>query len=185
MSLLLRLFLVVVAAAFRPRLDVADDSRLTMIVLPNDLDLNLHMNNGRYLTVLDLGRLDFLLRAGLAPVLVRKRWQPLIGGTLIRYRFGLRAFQRYKIITRVLCWDDKWFYFEQLLITNTGLLITNTGIASIALSKALLRHRTGTVDPAGVLAVVDMERPSPAMPASVACWARAEESLHIEDEVKS
>jgi acyl-CoA thioesterase FadM len=178
MSLLLRLFLVVVATAFRPRLDVADDSRLTMIVLPNDLDLNLHMNNGRYLTVLDLGRLDFLLRAGLAPVLVRKRWQPLIGGTLIRYRFGLRAFQRFKIVTRVLCWDDKWFYFEQRFVTNTG-------IASIALSKALLRHRNGTVDPARVLAVVNMERPSPAMPASVACWARAEESLHIEEEVES
>ena len=31
-----------------------------MRVWPNDLDTNAHMNNGRYLTLMDLGRFDLM-----------------------------------------------------------------------------------------------------------------------------
>jgi acyl-CoA thioesterase FadM len=109
MNLFLRLFAVVISVAFRRRLKVNDVSQITLLVLPNDVDLNFHMNNGRYMTLLDLGRLDFLIRTGLGPVFLRNKWQPQIGGTLIRYRFGLRPFERFRILTRILCWDEKWF----------------------------------------------------------------------------
>lgn len=66
MNLALRLLIVIIGTAFRPRLAPDSISRIRGCVLPNDLDLNFHMNNGRYLTVLDLGRIDFLLRIGLA-----------------------------------------------------------------------------------------------------------------------
>ncbi len=42
-------------------------SVLTLRVLPNDLDPSLHMNNGRYLAIMDLGRIDLLIRSGIGP----------------------------------------------------------------------------------------------------------------------
>jgi acyl-CoA thioesterase FadM len=35
-------------------------------VLPNDIDINGHMNNGRYLTMLDLRIVEYFIRVGLA-----------------------------------------------------------------------------------------------------------------------
>src|SRR5271167_2729969 len=128
MNLVLRLLIMLATAKFRGPLALANTSRVRLRVLPNDLDLNLHMNNGRYLTVMDLGRIDFLTRAGSPLVFLRNRWRPLIGGTIIRYRFSLRAFERFEVATRILYWDEKWFYFEQR-VENTE------GVAAIALSK--------------------------------------------------
>ena len=54
MNLWLRLFLYFLRAPFRKKLQPPFDvSRLAFRVLPNDLDVNLHMNNGRYLTCVD------------------------------------------------------------------------------------------------------------------------------------
>ena len=173
LNLIFRLVAVLIAGAFRPRLGIDDSSHVTSFVLPNHLDLNLHMNNGRYLTVLDLGRLDFLIRAGLVKTFIRRRWQPLIGGTLIRYRFGLRPFQRFTIVTRVLSWDIKWFYFEQQIITDKG-------VAAIAISKGLAHDGNETVMPQKILKGIGVERPLPIIPAPVARWLEAEEALHVE-----
>jgi acyl-CoA thioesterase FadM len=176
MNLIIRLLIVLATAMFRGPLGLGDTSRVRLRVLPNDLDLNLHMNNGRYLTVMDLGRIDFLIRAGSPRLFLRNRWQPLIGGTIIRYRFGLRAFERFEVATRILCWDEKWFYFEQRVENSQG-------IAAIALSKALVRDRDGTVSPDSVLRSVGIaaERPDPAL--SVSRWLAAEDMLHVGERI--
>ena len=173
MNLIFRLLGVLIAAAFRPRLGIDDSSQVGSLVLPNDLDLNLHMNNGRYLTVLDLGRLDFLIRAGLVRTFIRQRWRPLIGGTLIRYRFGLRPFQRFTIVTRISSWDEKWFYFEQRIVTDKG-------VAAIAISKGLARDRNETIMPREILQRIGIERLSPDIPRAVSLWIEAENALHVE-----
>jgi hypothetical protein len=54
---------------------------LRFCVLLNDLDLNLHMNNGRYLSVCDLGKIDVMIRSGTASIAIRRKWRPLIGGS--------------------------------------------------------------------------------------------------------
>jgi acyl-CoA thioesterase FadM len=172
MNLILRLIIMLAVAPFRSRLSIGDVSRLTQFVLPNDLDLNLHMNNGRYLTVMDLGRLEFIIRARLVGVLLRNRWQPLIGGTLIRYRFALRPFQKFVIVSRVLWWDDKWFYFEQRMESAHG-------VAAIALAKGLFRSSTGTVSPEEVLRAGGMKERQPSLPDSIARWLEVEETLHL------
>jgi acyl-CoA thioesterase FadM len=38
---------------------------LNLRVWPNDIDFNLHLNNARYLSVMDYGRIHMLARAGL------------------------------------------------------------------------------------------------------------------------
>src|SRR3954469_20908042 len=115
MNLILRLIKVLVAALFGQRLDILDSSALTFRVWPNDLDIYLHMNNGRYLTVMDLGRTDLLIRWGLGGVMLgglggfrlKRRWMPVVGAATIQFRRSLSPFQRFRLHTRVLCWDEK------------------------------------------------------------------------------
>lgn len=173
MNLIFRLLLVLAGAGRRGRLNIEDTARVRTIALPNDLDFNMHVNNGRYLSLMDLGRIDFIVRAGLLRTLVKNRWSPVIGGTIVRYRFSLRAFDKFDIVTRVIGWDDKWFYFDQRLETEAG-------PAAIALAKALFREKSGTVSPARVLSAVGINRPSSALDKTLTQWLSADAMLHEE-----
>ena len=146
-----------------------------MRVLPNDLDLNMHLNNGRYLTIMDLGRIDLIVRAGLLPSLIRNRWLPVIGGTLIRYRFSLRPFERFDLTTRIVGWDEKWFQIEQKFEARNG-------TAAVALSKAVIRQGARTVSPAEVLHSIGIDRRVPPCSEAVRQWLAAEQLLHEEAE---
>ena len=49
----------------------AEIGRIRVTTLPTDIDLLRHMNNGRYLSLFDLGRWDLLVRTGLLDVMKR------------------------------------------------------------------------------------------------------------------
>jgi len=72
MNLYFRLLWIIVRSFFKPRIDFADKITLTLHILPNDLDINRHLNNGRYLTLLDLGSIDFFLRSGVLKRALRR-----------------------------------------------------------------------------------------------------------------
>jgi len=82
-------------------------------VLPTDLDLQRHVNNGVYLSMMDLARIDLLQRAGLLRRIQAKGWYPVVTAQTIQYRRSLTLFQRFEIVTRVLAWDDKTILLEQ------------------------------------------------------------------------
>ena len=90
MNLYLRLLIIFIASYFKPKIaDILATSVLRLRVWPNDLDLNVHMNNGRYLTIMDLGRLDLVLRTGLLKVMIRRGCLPVLSAASIRYRLPL------------------------------------------------------------------------------------------------
>src|SRR3712207_9518184 len=53
---------------------------------PWDLDVFGELNNGRALTLYDLGRLPWSARIGLTRVLRAQRWQIAVAGASVRYR---------------------------------------------------------------------------------------------------
>lgn len=164
---------------FRPGLgSVLDVSRLTFRVWPNDLDLNGHMNNGRYLTVADLGRLDLILRTKLWRLVRRHKGVPILAAAQIRYRLPLRPFERFALESRVVCWDERFVYLEQRFIHLKG--PTQGAVAAIALLKGGFydKSRKGVIPTAEMLGEMgESSLASPDMPAYVADWLRAEGSL--------
>ena len=82
-------------------------------VQPQDLDTNLHMNNGRFLTLMDLGRLDFLSQTGLLWPVTRQRYLVVLGASQMVYLRSLQLWQRFTLHTRLESWDDKWFVMAQ------------------------------------------------------------------------
>ena len=147
----------------RRRRDPLAPSVLTFRVLPNDLDPNWHMNNGRYLTIMDLGRFDLTLHTGLMALILRRRWMPVLGGATIEYQRSLRPFQRYTLTTRVVGWDEKWLYMEQLFESEGRRVAT-------ALVKGIVVGRAGNVPTAEVMRELGIDLPSPPFPAHLQAW---------------
>ena len=94
MNLYLRLIWIIIRSFFKPPIDFADRVSIDLRILPNDLDLNRHLNNGRYLTLLDLGSIDLFLRSGVLKRAIRKGFRPMLGGLIVTYRKGLSLFER-------------------------------------------------------------------------------------------
>jgi acyl-CoA thioesterase FadM len=167
-NLILRLIRVLIAALWRTPLDLFEESVVRFRVWPGDLDFTLHMNNGRYLTLMDLGRLDLMARQGTLKQAHRNRWQPVVAAQTILYRRALKPFQRYSLHSRLVCWDDKFIYLEQRFQTGDKL-------AASAIVKAAVRKNGRTLRPREMLKAIGRERRSPPMPPAIKAWALAEE----------
>jgi acyl-CoA thioesterase FadM len=170
-NLILRLLYVLLGSLRRPRLGPADESVIRLVVLPNDLDTNLHLNNGRYLTLMDLGRVDLLVRLGVVREMRRRRWGGVVASSTVRFRRPLNLFQRFDLHTRLLCWDDRWFYMEHRMVRRGE-------TAAVAIVKARFMAADGRrLAPDEVVAATAHAMPSPPMPPGVRDWVQAEERI--------
>ena len=91
-------------------------ARTPFHVWPHDLDLNAHMNNGRYATLMDLGRVDLMARAGLLPRIRHARMYPVVTAQHILYRRPLAPFRAFVLETEVIGWDERFVYMEQRFV---------------------------------------------------------------------
>jgi acyl-CoA thioesterase FadM len=113
MNLYFRLLGLLLRCLARKRRASLEPSRLKMRVWPNDLDVFGHMNNGRYLTLMDLGRFDIVFSSGLLGVMRRRRWYAVVATAEVRFFRPLKCWQRYTLVTEIIDWDAHRFVFEQ------------------------------------------------------------------------
>ena len=169
MIVLLRLLKTLLLARFKRKIDVFDQARVSMRVWPNDLDLNMHVNSGRFLSFMDIGRMDLLARLRMLRRVLALGWRPLVGGAMITYRKSLMPFEAFVVKSRILCWDDKWFYFEHIIVNSKG------DLAAIANVRGLLRGPNGNVPPADLVALSGRnDIASPPVPEFIRQWSEAE-----------
>jgi len=112
MNLYFRLLILFITAGFKSPLSIFDRLTTRHRVLPNDLDLLGHMNNGRYLTIADGCRVELLIRAGLWKKMKQVNIYPVLAGEMIQFRKSLEPFQAYQIDTQTIAWDEKYIYVE-------------------------------------------------------------------------
>jgi acyl-CoA thioesterase FadM len=139
MNLYLRLIWLLIRLPFlKKQEDALAPSKLTMRVMLNDLDLNFHVNNGRYLTIMDLGRIHLIGVTGLYKYIRKNKWMPVLGSAKIHFLRSLGAFNKFTMTTQVIYWDEKWIYVEQKIFKKNELYV-------IALFKTLFVGKQGKV----------------------------------------
>ena len=149
---LLRLIRVVVKSQFQEKISFDNDytDKVNLIVLPQDIDPFMELNNGRYVTLLDLGRYSLGARVNMGSFLKRNKWSLTIVGTYNEYRHRLRLFQRFILQTKVLGYDEKWFYFFQKVERNG-----KTHMASVV--KFTYTSKKGLVVPKEVVSAMGIK----------------------------
>jgi acyl-CoA thioesterase FadM len=170
MNLWFRLLWMVLTWRLRPASGIFGTTTLRMRVLPNDLDLNAHVNNGRYFTLADIGRMDFVLRTGAARVALRRKAAPIVGDSMAKFRKDLKPFERFELATRVLGWDEKWVFMEHRFVREGR-------VAGVVVMRGLFRTRGGVLAPAELLADLGVDAPSPPLPDWIAAWNRSCDGL--------
>jgi acyl-CoA thioesterase FadM len=164
MNLYLRLFLLLFKLIRLPRKGVLEESRVAFRVLPNDCDINFHMNNGRYLSFMDLGRLHLVAQMGLLRVIVRRRWRAALGAAEINFIRAIAPFQKFDLVTRLVTWDDKWAYMEQRFEVD-GVLCAHSFV------KGLFLDSRGRVESSTVVDELGYSGVPPPLPEALRVWA--------------
>jgi acyl-CoA thioesterase FadM len=121
--------------------------RLNLRVWPIDLDVLGHMNNGVYLSIMDLGRTDLLVRADAWKVLKGHGLYPIVASEAIAFRKSLQPWQKFVLETRVVGYDQKAVFLEQRFVVNGEIF------ARGFVSARFLR-KTGGVVPTAELAEI-------------------------------
>lgn len=152
----------------RPGQTLLDPSVTRMRVGLLDLDSNLHVNNGTYLQMMDVARNNQIADLGMFPVARQKGWAPVVAASTMKYRRSLRPFERFEITTRIIGWDERMFYLEQVF-TREGKLYARGIVASRFLDRK--GNRISALDV--VRDAMGENLASPELPEDVAAWARA------------
>ena len=113
MNLWLRLIWALLSWRSRGPLSIWDVGVRTFRVWPSDLDIFNHMNNGKYGSLMDLSRLDLMLRSGTWQQLRKLRWYPVVVAETITFRKSLAPWQTFQMESRVAGWDAEGFYVDQ------------------------------------------------------------------------
>ncbi|SHI10147.1 acyl-CoA thioesterase [Ferrimonas marina] len=123
---------------------------------PWDLDLFMEMNNGRILTLYDLGRFDFSIRTGLMKALKKNRWGLVVAGSTVRYRRRIRLWDKVTIKTRVVGMDERWLYVKQ------SMWVKGEACSSVLLRTGIT-ERGRVIEPRRVIDAVGLEdwQPTP------------------------
>ena len=156
MLLFFRAILTLLLSRFRSRIGPLDSSTVRFTALPHDCDLNFHLNAGRYISFMDICRVELLGRMRILMPALRRGWRPVMGGCTITFRRSVMPFERFSIQSRVKAWDEKWVYFEHLVHRADG------SLAATGIMRALLRGKEGSVPTKDVLAlmgIADMQSP--------------------------
>ena len=143
-----------------PRMGPFETDVVGMRVWPNDIDFNLHLNNARYLSVMDYGRMRLLARAGVLKPILKARWMPLVGGVWMTYRRPLPLMAKFTLATRLAGWDARWFYIEQTFMGEEGM-------AAVGWVKGALRDARGVIAPQRVMDTAHAGIVSPPLPEGV------------------
>lgn len=164
---LLRLVLEARRARRMAPLALGDAHVTHLHCLPGDIDPWRELNNGRTLTLYDMGRVGLGLRSGLSAALREQGWGMAVAGASVRYRKRIRLFDRIEMHSRAVGWDARFLYMEQSLWARDE-------AASQVLIRAAVTGRDGIVPPARLAEAMGLPPESPALPRWVAAWIEAE-----------
>ena len=158
---------VLLAARFGPRIDFDGESALRLRIGLGDIDIFPEVNNGRHLTLMDLGRFDLAARSGFWKAVHREGWSLAVGGASVRFRHRVPPFSRVLLRTRLVGHDDRWFYFHQKIERDSR-------ACSAALVRTGITSKKGLVPVDRVLEATGQTGWTPELPRWVQAWIDAE-----------
>lgn len=151
-----------------PKIGLWDTHTSHHYCLPWDIDLWWELNNGRTLTIYDLGRIPMALRNGTAAVRKKSGLGMVVAGASVRYRKRITMFKKIEMHSRPVGYDDKFIYMEQ------SMWLENGECANHILIRGAVVKNGKMVPPIELLKLVDADIQPREMPEWVQAWASAD-----------
>lgn len=144
-----------------------------------DLDMLMHMTNGRYLSILDAARIAYYAKTGLWRQLRARGWSPVVTAQTITYARSLTFPKAYRVRTRLLGTDAKNLYFQQIFH------IGDIDYATALVSVRIIDKAGGSVAPDQVRELDGVVVLPEHLPAEVVEWSTLSRTSYSAEEHQS
>ena len=152
-----------------PDMDMGDVHVSHHICWPWDLDMFFELNNGRSLSLYDLGRLPMARRSGFLKLIRQQGWGMSMAGATVRWRHRVTLFQRFEMRSGALGRDARFLYLHQTMWRKGRAL-------SSVIYRVAVTDKNGIVDTQRVADAMGIPEWDPQMPEWVMLWAKSEDS---------
>lgn len=167
-----------------PRIGFGDVSRSRFRVWPTDLDILRHMNNGKYLSIMDVARFDLIRRNGSWDVFEREGWYAVVVGQTISYRRSLNPWVRFWVESRILGFDEQAVYIEQRFVRPDARRRSEVYARAVVRGR-ILRRSGGTVPVAEIIEKSGADPDRLRVPEEILEWGRATRLPSTRDDATS
>lgn len=130
----MRMLLQLLKSRRRPAQGIWETNSLPLRVLPSEIDIFMHVNNGAYFSIMDLSRLDMMVRSGVWKAMRSRNWSGVVSSETISFRKSLKLGQRYSVESTIAGYDDRAVYFEHRIVVE-GEIYARAFIATRLISE--------------------------------------------------
>lgn len=149
MHMIWRTLWIFLRKRFMTKAHIGEVTEYSMRVLPTDLDLLMHVNNGIYFSLMDFGRWDMVFRNGVYDACYKKGWYAVVAGETIKFKKSLQLWDKFTLQTQVVGHDEKNFFVQQKFICRGELMAT--GLVKVR----FLKKKGGSVTPEEIFAQIN------------------------------
>lgn len=147
-----------------------EPGRISVRIMPWDLDFNLHANNSIFLQLMDLGRFGLVCRSGMLYRHLRRGWLPVLSGVTVYYLRPLRPFDKVVLETGIASWNEKYWFLEHRFLVGGEL-------RAVSWEKGA-HYKGGKAVPTDrMMEVAGVSGQPPKMPAEMKRWAESRDAL--------
>jgi acyl-CoA thioesterase FadM len=150
---------------FSTALGPHDVGRIRMRAQLTDIDTLRHINNGMYLSLMDIGRVDLIIRAGMWRELQKRGWYPVVGSATMTYRRSVQFLTKFTLETRIVGYDERAVYIQQRFVVDGDIF------AEGLVKGRFLSRRGGAVSMAELAEVFGVDLSERELPVWVARWS--------------
>lgn len=122
-----------------------------------------------YNQYMGLARWNLVFNSEFRTGALKRGWVPVTTRETISYKRSVKAFDRVKLTTRLLFWDDRRFYHQHIFSVKGE-------VKAICYLEGMLRGPKGHLKPAEAFKALGVELESPPIPKEVSGWI----NLHYE-----
>ena len=172
MHMLYRTLTHLLRAKRMPKIGYGEVSVSAFRVAPTDLDVMNHMNNGKYLSILDIARQTLIVRNGIWDLFFREGWAPVVAASTTTYRKSLQPWMKFWVESRVIGFDDQAAYIEQRFVRpddNGDMEI----YARTVVRGRFIKRRGGVVSIAELIEKSGMNPAEFTLPPEILAWGES------------
>ncbi len=159
----IRFIFIILKSLLSSKKNLSDDFELHFFVIPLiDTDFT-RMFTHSYSLYMGLARWNFIFNSEFKHAALKKAWAPVTTSEIIRYKKSINAFNRVKLVTRMVHWNDRRFYLEHIFYVN-NVVYNHTYI------EGLVRGPQGHLRPDEVFKSLGETRDSPPLPENLQGW---------------
>jgi hypothetical protein len=172
----IRFLFIMLRCLFEQPKSILDEFELSFWAIPFlDTDIS-RLFTQTYASMTALGRWHYVFSSQFKKAAVQDRWIPVTTAETFTFRRSIRAFQRIRMVTKIICWNEKCFFVQQTFYVGRELYAQ-------AISQGIVRNPQGPMKPPDVFTSFGIDIPSPPMPEPIRAWYSMRELSHTAQNV--